>query len=81
MCEGVCVASLEDVVVAFDRHVPPVSAWLSRIFFASIGLQIPTQELFELDAMFYGLVLSAVAVASKVYECSPTLMCWLKAIL
>lgn len=63
---GVSFASMPRVVEAFEAHVPPLSAWTSRIFFASIGFAVPATELFSGEALGYGALLTAIAILSKV---------------
>ena len=63
---GVSFASVPRVVEAFEAHVPPVSAWTSRIFFASIGFAVPATELFSAEALGYGALLTAIAILTKV---------------
>jgi Kef-type K+ transport system membrane component KefB len=63
---GVSFASMPCVVEAFEAHVPPVSAWTSRIFFASIGFAVPATELFSAEALGYGSLLTAIAILTKV---------------
>ena len=50
---------------AWERHVPPISSWTNRIFFASIGFAIPVHALFRTEALGYGAILSICAIASK----------------
>ena len=63
---GVSFASVPRVVEAFEAYVPPVSAWTSRIFFASIGFAVPATELFSAEALGYGALLTAIAILTKV---------------
>jgi Kef-type K+ transport system membrane component KefB len=63
---GVSFASVPRVVEAFEVHVPPVSAWTSRIFFASIGFAVPATELFSGEALGYGALLTLIAILTKV---------------
>ena len=63
---GVSFASVPRVVAAFEEHVPPLSAWTSRIFFASIGFAVPATELFSAEALGYGALLTAIAILTKV---------------
>eukprot|EP00658_Telonema_sp_P-2_P082552 TRINITY_DN8750_c0_g1_i2.p1 TRINITY_DN8750_c0_g1~~TRINITY_DN8750_c0_g1_i2.p1 ORF type:complete len:250 (+),score=43.70 TRINITY_DN8750_c0_g1_i2:292-1041(+) len=63
---GICFAGIPDVVEGFDRVVPPIGTWLSSLFFASIGFEIPAGELFEPEALYYGILLTAIAIVSKV---------------
>jgi Kef-type K+ transport system membrane component KefB len=63
---GVSFSSIEEAVPAWDANVPAVAVWTSRLFFASIGFAVPVRQLFDADALLFGLVLTAVAVASKV---------------
>jgi len=68
---GVCFSSIPEAVEAFDKWVTPVGAWTSRLFFGSIGFEVPVKDMFDPQAMYYGLLLSAVAVLSKV-TCIPS---------
>jgi len=63
---GVCFASIPEAVAAFDEYMPPITLWTSRIFFASIGFEIPVKTLFDAKAIYFGLLLTAVAILSKV---------------
>ena len=51
---------------AWERHLPPLTAWTSRLFFASIGFAVPVAELFSVPALAFGSLLAAIAVGSKV---------------
>lgn len=44
----------------------PPAAWLYRVFFASIGFVVPLGKLASAPAALYGLLLSLVAVLTKV---------------
>ena len=44
----------------------PISAWSSRLFFATVGFSIPVSALFDTDALGYGALLTLLAVLSKV---------------
>lgn len=72
---GVSFASVPGSVDAWDAAMPRLTAWTSRLFFASIGFAVPVAALFQARAVAYGLLLSCVAVASKVvtglWECTP----------
>eukprot|EP00937_MAST-01D_sp_MAST-1D-sp2_P004307 g4307.t1 len=63
---GVCFASVRGTAPAWEQHAAPVSAWLSRVFFASVGFAIPAASLFESSALGFGALLTVVAVLSKV---------------
>ena len=62
----VCFASVEGVARRFDEVVVPPAAWLYRVFFASIGFVVPLGKLASAPAALYGLLLSLVAVLTKV---------------
>ena len=63
---GVCFASVEGVPARFEEVVAPPAAWLYRVFFASIGFVVPLGKLASAPAALYGLLLSLVAVLTKV---------------
>jgi len=63
---GVSFSSISDAVPAWEAHMPAVSFWMSKLFFASIGFAVPVSELFDAKALYFGLLLTAIAVASKV---------------
>ena len=63
---GVCFASVEGVARRFDEVVVPPASWLYRVFFASIGFVVPLGKLASAPAALYGLLLSLVAVLTKV---------------
>jgi Kef-type K+ transport system membrane component KefB len=63
---GVAFASVDGALEAWDRHAPSLTAWTSRLFFASIGFAVPVQELFSGAALAYGALLAAIAVGSKI---------------
>ena len=63
---GVCFASVEGVARRFDEVVAPPASWLYRVFFASIGFVVPLGKLASAPAALYGLLLSLVAVLTKV---------------
>ena len=46
--------------------MPTLSTWSARLFFASIGFTIPVQELFSVEALYFGLLLTVIAIGSKV---------------
>jgi Kef-type K+ transport system membrane component KefB len=46
--------------------MPTVATWTARLFFASIGFTIPVRELFSVEALYFGLLLTLIAIASKV---------------
>ena len=72
---GVSFASVPGSVDAWDFAMPRLTAWTSRLFFASIGFAVPVAALFQTQAVAYGMLLSCVAVASKVFtglwDCTP----------
>ena len=53
-------------ILGIEAYVAPVSAWTSRIFFASIGFAVPATELFSAEALGYGALLTAIAILTKV---------------
>jgi Kef-type K+ transport system membrane component KefB len=63
---GVCFAGVEGVARRFDEIVVPPASWLYRVFFASIGFVVPLGKLASAPAALYGLLLSLVAVLTKV---------------
>jgi len=63
---GVCFSAVPEAVLAFDQSLPPIADWTSRIFFASIGMAVPLSEMFDPKACYYGLLLTVLAVISKV---------------
>ena len=63
---GVCFASVEGVAHRFDEVIIPPASWLYRVFFASIGFVVPLGKLASAPAALYGLLLSLVAVLTKV---------------
>ena len=65
---GVSLAAVDGGAAAetFDDRVGPVSAWTSRVFFASIGFVVPVGRLFSAPALLYGALLAFLAVGSKV---------------
>ena len=78
---GVCFASVEGVARRFDEVVVPPASWLYRVFFASIGFVVPLGKLASAPAALYGLLLSLVAVLTKVgtglfYRADPWKVGW-----
>ena len=78
---GVCFASVEGVARRFDEVVVPPASWLYRVFFASIGFVVPLGKLASGPAALYGLLLSLVAVLTKVgtglfYRADPWKVGW-----
>ena len=65
-CSCDAQASVPRVVEAWEASAPPISAWTSRLFFASIGFAVPATELFSAEALGYGALLTAIAICSKV---------------
>lgn len=63
---GVSFSAIPDAVPAWNEHMPPLSAWTSRLFFASIGFAVPVSELFDAEALKFGVLLIVIAVVSKV---------------
>jgi Kef-type K+ transport system membrane component KefB len=78
---GVCFAGVEGVAHRFDEVCAPPAAWLYRVFFASIGFVVPLGKLASAPAALYGLLLSLVAVLTKVgtglfYRADPWKVGW-----
>jgi Kef-type K+ transport system membrane component KefB len=63
---GVSYSSVPSMVNSWDKHMPVMAAWTGRIFFASIGFAIPVEKLFSARALYFGVLLTFIAVISKV---------------
>lgn len=63
---GVSFSAVPSVVHTWDKHMSLASLWTGRLFFATIGFAIPVRELFSVEALYFGLLLSFIAIASKV---------------
>jgi hypothetical protein len=63
---GVAFSSVPGMHESWSTHMPTVATWTARLFFASIGFTIPVRELFSVEALYFGLLLTLIAIASKV---------------
>jgi len=63
---GVAFSSVPGMHDSWSNHMPTVATWTARLFFASIGFTIPVRELFSIEALYFGLLLTFIAIASKV---------------
>jgi Kef-type K+ transport system membrane component KefB len=63
---GVAFASVPETLEAWDDHMPPLTAWSSRVFFATIGFEVPVKALVQADSLAFGALLTAIAMATKV---------------
>jgi Kef-type K+ transport system membrane component KefB len=63
---GVAFASVPETLEAWDDHMPQLTAWSSRIFFATIGFEVPVKALVHSDSLAFGALLTLIAMATKV---------------
>mgnify|MGYP005993324681 CR=1 FL=1 len=63
---GVAFSAVPGMHASWATHMPTVSTWTARLFFASIGFTIPVRELFSVEALYFGLLLTFIAIVSKV---------------
>ena len=67
-CSHSLSLSRSQALEAWEKAVPPVSDWSSRVFFASIGFAVPAGELFAAEAL--GTPMHTCIRASAARHCS-----------
>eukprot|EP00940_MAST-03C_sp_MAST-3C-sp2_P001137 g1137.t1 len=71
---GCAFAPIDDIHAAWERHCATIARCLSSLFFVTIGMAIPLEEMTSNRGLLYGLILICPSILSK-WVCGAFMMC------